>query len=101
MLFAIKSLCTLHKARAENSTRLMSHISAFAVKKISRGSGDLTRQTQSTRAQKTNFQLRFEEIFVKFKNKQGMMRTKTAILPSPISRPKTCRSCAKYFERCR
>jgi hypothetical protein len=24
--------------------------------------------------------LRFEEIFVKFKNKQGMMRTKTAIL---------------------
>jgi hypothetical protein len=58
----------------------MSHISAFAVKKISRRSGDLTRQTQSTRARKNQFQLRFEEIFVKFKNKQGMMRTKTAIL---------------------
>jgi hypothetical protein len=58
----------------------MSHISAFAVKKISRESGDLTRQTQSTRARKNQFQLRFEEIFVKFKNKQGMMRTKTAIL---------------------
>jgi hypothetical protein len=58
----------------------MSHNSAFAVKKISRRSGDLTRQTQSTRARKNQFQLRFEEIFVKFKNKQGMMRTKTAIL---------------------
>jgi hypothetical protein len=29
---------------------------------------------------KTILQLRFEEIFVKFKNKQGIMRTKTAIL---------------------
>jgi len=58
----------------------MSHISAFAVKKISRRSGDLTRQTRSTRARKNQFELRFEEIFVKFKNKQGMMRTKTAIL---------------------
>jgi len=58
----------------------MSHISAFAVKKISRRRRDLTRQTRSTRARKTNFQLRFEEIFVKFKNNQGIMRTKTAIL---------------------
>jgi len=80
MFFAIKLLCSLHKARAENSPRLMSHISAFAVKKISCGSGDLTRQTRSTRARKNQFQLRFEEIFVKFTNKQGMMRTKTAIL---------------------
>jgi hypothetical protein len=41
---------------------------------------DLTSQTQSMRAHKNQFQLRFEEIFVKFKSKQGMIRTKTAIL---------------------
>jgi hypothetical protein len=34
----------------------------------------------NARAKKPIFNLRFEEIFVKFKNKQGMMRTKTAIL---------------------
>jgi hypothetical protein len=80
MFFAIKLLCTLQNARAGNSARLMSHISAFAVKKITRGSRESGEENSVTSRAKTILQLRFEEIFVKFKNKQGIMRTKTAIL---------------------